>query len=203
MKKSKADRIAAAAARLRELYAIRGSVRVPDEFRRRNETWQTYKHGYELRFNARDRSELRKIQGLLRTVGIDHGRSCRTSGGQELPIYGAERVLRTIIVLGLTPKSPRRRTSSDGPTAPPRPVHLPPARGDAASAIADRRQWKIVMRLADRGPLTARKLSATGSQLAHLRRHGIVAALPKEGSLPRVWALTPKGIRETRRCRKV
>jgi hypothetical protein len=187
-------------------------VRVPDEYRRRNETWQTYKHGYELKFYARDRSELRRIQGLLRTVGIDAGRSYRTAGVHTLPIYGTERVLRTILDLGLTPKPRRRRPAPAVQPAPRgrarvvsrfRPGSWPSARGDAAIAIADRRQRKIVMRLVDRGALTARELSATGSQLAHLRRHGIVAALPKEGNLPRVWALTIKGIREVRRCRKV
>jgi hypothetical protein len=201
-------RYKAAATRLRELYARRGSVRVPDEYRRRNETWQTYKHGYELHFHARDRYELNKIQGLLRTVGVEAGRSFKNSGVHTLPIYGTERVLRTILDLRLTPKPRRRRPA---PTVRPalrgrppavRPVTWPTAYSAAVEAIADRRQRKIVVRLANRGPLTAKELSAAGSQLARMRRLGIVAALPKEGNLPRVWALTVKGMREARRWRK-
>jgi hypothetical protein len=192
-----------------ELYARRGCLRVPPDDRRTKGWWKD-KHGYEIRFRAQDHSELTMIQGLLRVVGIDAGRPYVTSGGSVLPIYGASRVLRAVLDLGLELKPPRRRTSPAGQSAPRdrspvashlRPGSSPPASGDVAGAIADRRQRRIVMRLADRGPLTARELSATRSQLTHLRRHCIVAALPKKGHLPRVWALTLKGIRETRRRR--
>jgi hypothetical protein len=210
--KSNRPRYEAAVARLRELYAECGSVLVPDEARRRTETWQTYKHGYEIRFSIRNRSELTKTESMLRVVGIDSGRPYRTPSGNVLPIYGASRVLEAILYLGLRPKPPNRRLPSLGRSVPRERLPAagrtrigtrPPARGYAVVAIANSRQLKVAGRLHDRGPLTARELSATGGQLAYLRRAGIVAALPGEDGRPKVWALTPKGIRETRRRRKV
>ena len=169
--RSNRRRYEAAAGRLRELYAKWGRLRVPDEACRRTETWQTYKHGYEIRFSIRDRSELTKIEGLLRVVGIDSGRPYQVSGGSVLPIYGASRVLEAIIYPGLKPKLPNRLLPSLDPSV--LRERLPaaghtrfrtrlPARGYAVVAIANSKQLKVAGRLHDRGPLTARELSTTG-----------------------------------------
>jgi len=202
--------MAAATRRLRGLYAKRWYLRIPDEARRR-QTPEEYKRGYELRFRARGHSELKDIRSLLRAVGIRAGRPYLKRGRPVLPIYGANRVLQAILYLGLKLKPPRRHMPLAGQPARrgrlsvarrPRPLSRPPTHRTATAAVANRRRRKLIMRLAICGPLNARELSAAGSQLVHLRRHGIVAAPPTRNNHPRVWALTPKGMREARLCRR-
>jgi len=179
--KSNRPRYEAAVARLRELFAKRGRVLVPDEYRRSTETWQTYKHGYEIRFSIRNRSDLTKVKSMLRVVGIDAGRPYRNAGGSVLPIYGASRVLEAIIYLGLNPKPPNRRLPSLDPSVLREQLPAagrtgigtrPSARVYPVVAIANSKQLKVAGRLHDRGPLTARELSATRGRTrdSHLGR---------------------------------
>jgi len=194
--------------RLREICASRGTLRVPDEERRRTQTWQTYKHGYELTFNVRVRSELVQLQRLLKVVGVAAGRPYRADRGHVLPVYGTERVLRAIIDLGLNPKRPCRREVSGGPAAPrvrspvarrALPATRPAARGDVRGEMKDPRQLRVAMRLFNKGPLSTRELKTTRALLGQMRERGLVAALPLKNRGPRVWALTLKGLREIRR----
>jgi hypothetical protein len=83
----------------------------------------------------------------------------------------------------------------------PRPRSRLPAALDAAGAIANPKEFRVAVLLSEKGPLTAKELSATGALLLQLRRRGLVASrVAKDGRL-RVWALTPKGIRAIRRYR--
>jgi len=196
--KSKADRIAAAAARLRELYAAGGCLRVPNDARRRG-GGRKYKHGHELRFAAWDESESAEILRLLRVVSVEAGRLYLKRGRPVIPVYGKQRVLRAIRDLRLKrplPKARKRRVAE------PRQMPRTTTRWQGTTAITSVRQLDVVGLLDNQGPLAAGELSTTGRMLTLLEKRGLTEPVPADGRQPTRWRLTRKGGMETRRARK-
>jgi hypothetical protein len=174
--------MAAAAGRLRELYARCGCLRVPIERRLRGEDRQVYKHGYELRIGARNRPELSEIQSLLQVLGVDAGRPYLKHGCPIVPIYGRERVLQVIRDLRLTRSLGRSRS---------RPF-VPRMKAPARFAFTTQRQLVVALRMYDRGPLTAREVSTTPALLAEMERQRLVRpVLGRRGE--KAWVLTLRG----------
>ncbi len=192
MGKSKADRIAAAAARLRELYARSGCVRLSSHDRGTNEGLHRCKREYELRLRAWDFSELTEIVRLLQVVGIEAGRPYVISGQPVIPVYGEERVRQAIRDLRLE-RVPKRQADEPNRALPS--DHLVQAR-----KLSTLKQFEVAMRLYTKGPLTAAGLHTSGSLLTCLERRRLVEPVP--GGARAVWKLTSAGRRETRRYRK-
>jgi hypothetical protein len=190
--KSRADRIAAAAARLRELYARSGCLHISHDGRYGDEGSHRRKRWYELRLRAWDFSELTEMVRLLQVVGIEAGRPYVTSGQPVVPVYGEERVRRAIRDLGL--ERARKRHAGE-PDEMPRAGPL--SRDRKMSSV---RQFEVGMRLYTRGPLTAEGLRANGGLLALMERRGLVE--PVADGTRTIWRLTPAGRKATRCYRK-
>jgi len=181
-----------AAARLREVFDVCGCLRVPIETRIQHENRQAYKHGYELRFGARDRSELREIQGLLRVVGAEPGRPYLKHGLPIVPIYGRQRVLRAIRDLQL--ERPKVVALSR---------HAAPgARAPARLPFKTVGQLVVAMRMYDRCPMTARRIGTSAALLVRLARRRLVRPTNERSGVEKTWVLTPSGKEQTRRGRR-
>ena len=197
--RSRSARYEAATARLRELYSRCGYLLVPNEARRRAETWQRYKKGYEIRFRALDISEAAEILRLLRVVGIGAGRPYMHLGRPVIPVYGESRVRQALRDLRLKRPPPEARKRR---MAEPAKTHRKTSRWQGTAAIASMRQFDIAVLLDYRGPLAAGELNTTGSMLAQMKKRGLVAPIRADRQQPKRWLLTARGREATRRARR-
>jgi hypothetical protein len=66
-------------------------ARVPNASRR-EEGYEAYKKGYELRIVVKSQMDLKKVKSLLRDVGITPGKAFRKAQQWVLPVYGKDAV---------------------------------------------------------------------------------------------------------------
>jgi hypothetical protein len=186
-------RFAAAAARLREIYARRGQLRVRDESRGRNQARGRRNHGHEIRFRTYGARELTEVLRLLRTVGIPTGRPYPvSSSGTAVPIYGRKRTLSAVRELRL--KRP--------PVRPVFRLPVPRAKAPPRLSFSTLRQLEVAMLMYGRGPLMVAELNTSGAMLAEMARHRLVMALPNRSGRSTAWVLTLRGEEQTRRGRR-
>jgi len=186
--KSKADRIAAAAARLRELYARRGQLRVPDKARAKAVGRCKYKHGYELRFRTYSDTELAEVLRLLHTLGIPTGRPYPvSSSGTAVPVYGRERALSAVRKLRLRRPSLCARCQQFAFRDERRP----------RLAFTTLRQLDVAILMYGCAPMMARRINTTPTLFAEMERLRLVRPVHNVHG-ERAWILTPRGKEQTR-----
>ncbi len=83
-----------AARRLKEFFQRNGYVRRQDLRRKKDDGWDHYKKGDEVRLVAESEQELKLIRHLLRVVGFKPGRPFAKGLQYRQPIYGRQAVAR-------------------------------------------------------------------------------------------------------------
>ena len=81
-----------------ELFERNGCVRTPD-FKKRKRLRERYKKGYEIRFIANTKSELRLVRRLLRRLHLKPGRPHVKRTQFVQPVYGKATVQRLVTFL--------------------------------------------------------------------------------------------------------
>ncbi|MFG0285249.1 MAG: hypothetical protein ACF8R7_12570 [Phycisphaerales bacterium JB039] len=67
-------------------------IRRPNPTRRKRETHEEYKKGYEVRFSVASAAELRRLRRWLKGLGLRPGRPYDKANRKILPVYGKEAV---------------------------------------------------------------------------------------------------------------
>jgi hypothetical protein len=88
-----------AESQLARFFRRNGCLRSPN-LERRKRDGQAYHKGYEIRFTANDRGELRTINRLLRSTGFNVGLPYPKGQKFVQPVYGKANYERFLTILG-------------------------------------------------------------------------------------------------------
>jgi hypothetical protein len=67
-------------------------IRRPNSARRKSETHEEYKKGYEVRFSVASAAELRQLRRWLGSLGLRPGRPYTKANRKIVPVYGKQAV---------------------------------------------------------------------------------------------------------------
>lgn len=78
----------------------RGYWRLPSEKRQKKESSQSYKKGYEVRFVASDKAEIKQIQEMLEALDMKGGKPFPKASQWVVPVYGRAQVEEILELIG-------------------------------------------------------------------------------------------------------
>ena len=91
---------------IRKFYRRSGCVRFPSKIRKKEESRQIYKKGYEVRFSLKNEEELKKIRSALEDLDFKLGKPYTKNKRIIQPVYGKKPFYRLKKILRFS----KRRT---------------------------------------------------------------------------------------------